>query len=83
MPRVEVVVPPLADRGVVDRAVALMTAMGKTPLLDNLVDDYWRLRLRRLMHEWRAKRPPTIVTHDLVDDTHDEILIQLRQRQGC
>jgi glycogen(starch) synthase len=57
------------------------TALGKTMSLDALLDDYWRLRLRRLMHEWRAKRPPTIVTHDLVDDAHDEVLKQLRERQ--
>ncbi|MDO8302597.1 MAG: glycosyltransferase [Sedimentisphaerales bacterium] len=57
------------------------TAMGKTMSLDALLDDYWRLRLRRLMHEWRAKRPPTIVTHDMIDDAHDEVLRQLRERQ--
>jgi glycogen(starch) synthase len=59
----------------------LATAMGKTPRIDELVDDYWRLRLKRLMHEWRAKRLPSIVTHDLVDDATDDILVQLRQKQ--
>jgi glycogen(starch) synthase len=57
------------------------TAMGKTISLDALLDDYWRLRLRRLMHEWRAKRPPTIVTHDMTDDAHDEVLNHLRAKQ--
>ena len=57
------------------------TTMGKTMSLDALLDDYWRLRLRRLMHEWRAKRPPTIVTHDMVDDAHDEVLNHLRAKQ--
>ena len=56
-------------------------ATNKNVPYEEMVDDYWRLRLRRLMHEWRAKRPPTIVTHDLVDDANDEILVQLRQRQ--
>ncbi|MEI6564670.1 MAG: glycogen synthase [bacterium] len=57
------------------------TSMGKFPDTDELVDDYWKLRLRRLMHVWRSKSMPTIVTHDLVDDSHDEILNQLRSCQ--
>jgi glycogen(starch) synthase len=54
------------------------TSMGKFPPLEELVDDYWRLRLRRLMHAWKTNKMPTVVTHDLVDDTHDEILNQIR-----
>jgi glycogen(starch) synthase len=57
------------------------TTMSKTISLDALLDDYWRLRLRRLMHEWQAKRPPTIVTHDMVDDANDEVLNHLRAKQ--
>jgi glycogen(starch) synthase len=53
-------------------------AAGKVPDLNTLVDDYWLLRLRRTMHEWRRGLPPGIVTHDLVDDVHDEVLNQLR-----
>jgi glycogen(starch) synthase len=56
----------------------LATAMGATPPADELVDDYLRLRLRRLTHAWRTRRLPTIVTHDLVDDANDEVLNQLR-----
>jgi len=56
----------------------LATAMGQTPRFDDLVDDYWRLRLRRTMQAWKSRRLPTIVTHDLVDDSHDEVLAQLR-----
>jgi glycogen(starch) synthase len=54
------------------------TAMGKFPALEELVDDYWRLRLRRLMHVWKTHKMPTVVTHDLVDDAHDEVLNQIR-----
>ena len=54
------------------------TALGQTPRFDDLVDDYWRLRLRRTMQAWKRRRLPAIVTHDLVDDTHDEVLQQLR-----
>ena len=56
-------------------------SMGKFPSTDTLMDDYWRLRLRRLMHVWKSKSMPTIVTHDLVDDSHDELLNQLRACQ--
>ncbi len=54
------------------------TATGKSRDLDSLVDDYWRLRLRRLMYAWRSQSMPTVVTHDLVDDQNDEILKQIR-----
>ena len=53
---------------------------GKLEDLDSLGDEYWILRLRRAIHAWRRELPPTIVTHDLVDDFHDEVLNQLR---GC
>ena len=53
-------------------------SMGKFPNMDTLVDDYWRLRLRRLMHVWKSKSMPTIVTHDLVDDSQDEVLNKMR-----
>jgi len=56
-------------------------SQGNFPDMDELVDDYWRLRLRRLMHVWKSKSMPTIVTHDLVDDRNDEVLNQLRQCQ--
>jgi glycogen(starch) synthase len=60
-----------------DRLFASL-ATGVWPHLDDLVDDYWRLRLRRTMHAWRSQRLPPIVTHDLWDDQHDEVLKQLR-----
>jgi glycogen synthase len=58
----------------------LATAQGRTPPLDELVDDYWRLRLLRLRHSWRVQQLPAIVTHDLLDDAHDEVLGHLRGR---
>jgi glycogen(starch) synthase len=54
------------------------TAKGKFPPLEELVDDYWRLRLRRLMHAWRNPNMPTVVTHDLIDDSSDEVLNKIR-----
>ena len=54
------------------------SAMGQSPRYDDLVDDYWRLRLRRMLHAWKSPNLPTIVTHDIEDEARDEILQQLR-----
>jgi glycogen synthase len=53
-------------------------ASGTIPDLNSLMDDYWRLRLRRAIHAWKSKTPPSIVTHDLVNDADDPVLNQLR-----
>ncbi len=54
------------------------TAAGKIPDMNDLIDEYWRLRLRRTLQAWRRDIPPTIVTHDLVDDANDQVLNALR-----
>jgi len=51
---------------------------GTIPDLNALMKDYWRLRLRRAIHAWKSKTPPSIITHDLVDDADDPVLNQLR-----
>lgn len=56
-------------------------AAGHIPDLDSMIDDYWRLRLRRSILAWKRDLPPLIVTHDLVDDQNDSILQQLRHCQ--
>jgi glycogen(starch) synthase len=56
-------------------------AMGEIPDMNNLVDDYWKLRLRRSIQEWQTNLPPLIVTHDLIDDQRDAVLGKLRQCQ--
>jgi len=55
-----------------------VVAAGKIPDLNAIVDEYWMLRLKRTMHAWKRDMPPGILTHDLVDDQHDEVLNQLR-----
>ena len=55
----------------------LASALGDLPKFDTLVDDYWRLRLRRVMHAWKSRRLPPIVTHDLASDAGDEALQQI------
>lgn len=62
----------------VGEGLFLSATTGKIPDLNGLVDDYWRLRLRRAIAAWRSDMPPTIVTHDLVDDAHDPVMNQLR-----
>lgn len=56
-------------------------AAGHIPDLNTLIDDYWRLRLRRSIQSWKRKDLPPIVTHDLKDDAKDSVLTQLRQCQ--
>jgi glycogen(starch) synthase len=53
-------------------------AKGIVPDFSGLVDDYWKLRLQRMMHAWHAPALPTVITHDLYDDEGDAILQQLR-----
>ncbi len=53
-------------------------AKGIVPDFADMVDDYWKLRLQRMMHAWHAPSLPTVVTHDLYDDHEDAILQQLR-----
>jgi glycogen(starch) synthase len=53
-------------------------AAGPYPDLNNLVDDYWKLRMRRTMLVWKNKNLPSIVTHNLVDDNNNEVLSYLR-----
>ena len=50
----------------------------KLPNLNEFVDDYWRLRLRRILQSWKADTLPLVVTHNLADDHNDEILRAIR-----
>jgi glycogen(starch) synthase len=54
------------------------SAEGTWPRLDGLVDEYWRLRLRRTLLAWKTPRLPAVVTHDLEDDGNDEVLNKIR-----
>ncbi|MBL8994874.1 MAG: glycosyltransferase, partial [Spirochaetia bacterium] len=56
----------------------LNAAMGEIPDLNELVDEYWNLRLRRNLQAWKSSRLPTIVTHSLHDEANDEILAKIR-----
>lgn len=51
----------------------------RLPSLNEMVDDYWRLRYRRTIQYWKSHKLPNIVTHNLVDDSSDAVLEFLRQ----
>jgi glycogen(starch) synthase len=55
-------------------------AAGRLPTTEDLLDEFARVRLKRMMHAWCQGPPPTIVTHDLVNDADDLILRHLRHR---
>ncbi|MFP4107127.1 MAG: glycogen synthase [Phycisphaerae bacterium] len=46
--------------------------------LEKMLDERSWLKLRRLRHAWRADGLPLMVTHNLQDDAHDDVLNQLR-----
>jgi glycogen(starch) synthase len=50
----------------------------RLPEMSKFVDDYWRLRYRRTLQSWKSDKLPSVVTHNLVDDSNDEILNFLR-----
>jgi len=62
------------------RRLLWTAAHGRLPTAAELISDDAQVRLKRAMHAWRSGRTPVIVTHDLVDDTHDPILQHLRHR---
>lgn len=68
----------LAIQAQVGERLFQTAAAGQRADLNNLVDDYWWLRLRRTTHAWKSKKLPPIVTHNLVDDAGDDVLKQLR-----
>lgn len=53
----------------------------KLPDLNELIDDYWKLRYRRTIQSWKTKSWPIVVTHNLVNDIEDDILNFLRSEQ--
>ncbi|MFY0672375.1 MAG: glycosyltransferase [Bacteroidia bacterium] len=53
----------------------------RLPELNDLVDDYWKLRYRRTLQNWKGKEWPIIVTHNLKDDVNDEVLNYLRDNR--
>jgi len=55
-----------------------LSAAGESPPLDSLVDEYWRLRHRRLQHAFTRRDNPLLCTHVLDDPDQDPILAHLK-----
>lgn len=53
-------------------------ADNKLPQLSDFVDDYWKLRFRRTLQSWKSDSLPPVVTHNLIEDADDPILMFLR-----
>ncbi len=56
-------------------------ATGERPRLDDLVDEYWRLRYRRTQAAFKMSVLPPVVTHMLPHEEHDAVLNHIRQLQ--
>lgn len=55
------------------------TAAGERVGLDDLIREYWRLRLRRTQAALRTGRLPPVVTHTLADEDDDEVMRCIRR----
>ncbi len=54
------------------------SAAGNPKKLDDMVDEYWRLRHRRIEHAFKSDEMPMLCTHVLDDPGSDPILTHLR-----
>jgi glycogen(starch) synthase len=52
----------------------------RLPNLNDLVDEYWKLRYRRTLQTWQTDKLPSVVTHSLVNEEQDEIHNFLKER---
>jgi glycogen(starch) synthase len=52
----------------------------RIPNLNDFVDEYWKLRYRRTIQSWKTRKLPLLVTHTLVDEENDEILMKLSEK---
>lgn len=53
----------------------------RLPSMNDLVDDYWKLRYRRTIQSWKSNKWPIIVTHNLVDEEGDQVLNHMKNSQ--
>jgi glycogen(starch) synthase len=61
------------------RRLLARVSVGQMPArVDDLLDEYAVVRLKRMSHAWRQGRPPAVVTHDVSNDGSDPVLCQIR-----
>ncbi len=51
------------------------------PDFKDFIDDEWVLRLRKTIQTWKSNDLPPVVTHNLVDDSKDQVLQMIRTCQ--
>lgn len=68
------------ERGLGKRLLSAV-AQSRMPEVDELIDEDLQSQLRQAMHSFRSKGLPSIVTHDMVNDSEDVILNHLRHRR--
>jgi glycogen(starch) synthase len=61
-----------------DRRLLEFAARGEDPNESGLLDDYDRLRMKRIRHAWRRSGMPPVCTHDMKYEGSDPVLNQLR-----
>lgn len=49
------------------------------PSFDTMINDFDRLKLKRLLRSWKRKGLPKVITHNLIDDQNDPILNFIRE----
>lgn len=52
----------------------------RLPNLNSFVSDYWKLRYRRTVQSWKSNKLPGVITHKLVNEESDDILLYLLRR---
>jgi glycogen(starch) synthase len=51
----------------------------RLPDLNEMIDDYWKLRYRRTIQAWKSPQWPIIVTHNLHEPDNDDVIKYLRE----
>lgn len=57
---------------------AALTRDHRLPILNDFVDDYWRLRYRRTLQSFKKSTLPSVVTHNMINDAEDPLLNFIR-----
>jgi glycogen synthase len=51
----------------------------KLPIINDFVDDYWKLRYRRTLQSWKSSKLPEVVTHNLMDKDADPLIAAIQK----
>ena len=68
------------ERGIGQRVLAAVSR-GRLPSFEELLSNDHQVKLKRTMHALKNGKLPSIVTHDMHDDSNDAVLQHLRHRR--